>query len=213
MKSPSLKIKNLWVAVFMIVLVIKLGALPFVEAQENDKASGDVPVKVGAGLQIALNKIAVIKHQFGDEDISVQFILKNVTDTRMYFFIAPTSAATTNSGYRLKLVEYTNVAICPINYDITHTEYLKKCSREFSKDIENFTFLEPGDVLAGAIKYRGSRFVDQTNDISFSINAFVRSTPKDVDPLSMLDPNKTIPPSRIVGFQFPLIPISTKPAQ
>lgn len=190
---------------FLVICSLMLGDHVYADANNHDDliAAQKIKVSQASGVQISLSMV----NAQNDERIAVQYILKNVSSTRLYIMVAPTCQASTDVGIYMGLIEQTGVSVCPTDCRETYTAYLKRCANDAGKEIDNYTYLESGDYLAASIIYGGGFYsATKSKTISFALSVLTRKAPENIDPLNLLDANKAIPPAVITTVQFPLIP-------
>jgi hypothetical protein len=109
--------------------------------------------------------------------VSVQILLKNTSNVRIYLQDAQTDStqnAILGSGQGLISPNVDGLPSCNNNYS--------ECSgSENSTAIANFSYIDPGSVLAVALRYNASQPPSNPDTVSFSLTMLARFAKSDVD--------------------------------
>jgi hypothetical protein len=204
-----ISLKSLFsIAVFVLPL---LGAAtaPSMSWAQTAKAASDSATDAGpkrpthesSGIRVAINSMKI-----HGPYIEIQFAIQNITKMRQYLIVYGPRDIATDSGSSGNSTNITGIEHCPFYQQ--NSDGLKNCRDNVAKDINNFTYIEPGEFTTLNLQYQ---FTDQnyrySNTVSFSLLMLARAASGDVDALSAAEAAKTIGAARVININFPLMPL------
>jgi hypothetical protein len=122
-------------------------------------------------------EVVGVAYNATQEQVSVQILLKNTSNVRIYLQDAQTDStqnAILGSGQGLTSPYVDGLPFCNNNYF--------QCSgNENSTEIGNFSYIDPGSVLAVALRYNASQPPSNPDTVSFSLTMLARFAKSDAD--------------------------------
>ncbi len=156
-------------------------------AQDAPKA---VRSAVSAGLNLSISKISA-----GPQGIVIQVSMRNDTKARAYIvnLLGEDERALLGAGRTLQNPEITGLNRC--------TQNTNSCSDRWAADLNNFSYIEPGEFTIFGLSYRPDGPLVSPDTISFSLAFLVRFEESDKG-------TNQATASKVVRFNFPSLPLS-----
>ena len=157
----------------------------------------------GSGLQVSVGKIS----KSGNDRVSVQLMLKNTAEQRGYLLVFGASRLATDTGQVGELPNNAEavVGINSCTRDGDDARAYKNCLNGKGEDLNNYSYIEPGQFTTVSLTYGGISKLDVANSISFAFKAIARMALNGQDPLSA-DSQKTTPP-KAINVNLPMLPL------
>ena len=156
-----------------------------------------------SGLQVSVGKIS----KSGNDKVSVQLMLKNTAKQRVYLLVFGASRLATDTGQVGELPNNAEavVGINSCSRDGDDARAYKNCLTEKGEDLNNYSYIEPGQFTTVSMTYRGINKLDVANSISFAFKAIARMSLSGEDPLSA-DSQKVSAP-KTINVNLPMLPL------
>jgi hypothetical protein len=160
------------------------------------------------GLVFAINSIRVNRAM-----LFIQYAVQNTTNVRQYIILFGSGQASTENGLFGSFSQLAGISHCLFRAERDDVS-LEQCKNGVNNtnggaaNIENYTYIEPGDVAEASITYTfggNEPALQQAKSASFRLMAFARTASEKQDAFS--DQGKTASPPRVVNINFAFVPL------
>lgn len=187
-----------------LVVLSALGIAP-VFAQSTAPTSAPAPVKrishESAGIEVALAEPPSVNNN----KAVLTLVVKNTTQVRQYLMVFGSQQATADGGLSADNMYVKGMPSCGQGAG-TDAAAVQSCLNN-TKDLNDYTYLEPGDLATVELEYLFGDNVASSNWVSFAFKAIVRSAKASSTSLGSSEDEGSVSPPRIIIVNFPLTPL------
>jgi hypothetical protein len=162
------------------------------------------PAHAADGLVFAINSI----HADGQR-LSISYAIQNTTKFRKYILLYGSTRVSTDDGEFGRVIDDRVVGIthCTMyNGNFDDNTVLSRCRDGDAKKLDNYTYVEPGDVVSAGIAYSLDR--QQPKSVSFKFMALVRTASANMDELADAAAERAVGPAHVINVNFPFVPLN-----
>jgi len=162
--------------------------------------------KETSGFRFAIHSVKIVD---GGRAVSIQLLVQNIAKTRQYLMLYGPQKVSVDNGNIGELYEPTiaGISYCRGGQSSDPTN-LTLCRDGKAKNLDNYTYIEPNEMVTLALTYRFRGEPKAFSGISFSVLALARTASGEIDLLSAEAASKALSPVRAVNVSFPLVSMS-----
>lgn len=176
---------------------------------QSSAPSPDRNISQSSGLKASIGKINVLRKDVV-EGVSLQVVLENVTDKRIYLFITGDRQVSISDGQMLILKDVTGIVYCETFY--AQDKATQRCLKNHGGDLSYYSYIDPHDKADVSLRYlfehRTQRGYEPSGSLGFTlimVSRVAHALPNSLE--AQANPDSISSPE-LVKLNFPLVPLS-----